>query len=175
MRRLIALLTVVGALAGGATMGIMGAAAIEEEGGATLAEEPAISDSTAPSEPEDRGAGEHLILVVGGSFATRAEAQAANAGLTFGDVQGYYVAATDQFQGLRASLGAAAGDYVLVSAFRTEAGALEFADLATSAGLPALITDRLYNRGDEYVGLGQEPAPDGSGPLRGPIPGVTLK
>jgi hypothetical protein len=25
------------------------------------------------------------------------------------------------------------------------------------------------------VGLGQEPAPDGSGPLRGPIPGVTLK
>ena len=175
MRRLTALVTVVGAVVAGAATGIVGAAAIDEEGDATLSEAPAVSDATVPSEPQDRGTGEYLILVVGGSFATRAEAAAANAGLTFGDVQGYYVAATDQFQGLRASLGAAAGDYVLVSAFRTEAGALEFADLAASAGAPAVVTERLYNRGDEYVGLGQEPAPDGSGPLRDPIPGVTLK
>lgn len=174
MRRFTTLLTLAAALAAGALTGIVGAAAVEEDD-STLSEAPAVSDPSAPAEAEDRGAGEHLILVVGASFPTRAEAEAANAGLAIGDVQGYYVAATDQFEGLRAFLGAAAGDYVLVSAFRTEAGAREFADLAASAGAPALVTDRLLNRGYEYVGLGQEPDPDGSGPLRDPIPGVTLK
>ena len=40
-----------------------------------------------------------LVVVVGGVFATRAEAEAANAAMTFGDVQGYYVVPVAQFQG----------------------------------------------------------------------------
>jgi hypothetical protein len=70
-------------------------------------------------------------------------------------------------------MGAAADEYVLVTAFRTEAGARDFLDLADAAEQPALLTPRMENRGTVYVGLGQEAHPDGSGPLIGPLPGVS--
>jgi hypothetical protein len=134
---------------------------------------PASRDPSVPTLTEDRGAGERLVLVVGGAFATREEAEAANSGILIGDLQGFYVAPTDQFVGLDRSLGEADGEYVLVSAFRTGRGARDFLDLVRSAGASAFITPRLENLGFEYVGLGQEADPDGSGPLTEPIPGLT--
>jgi hypothetical protein len=121
----------------------------------------------------DLGIGEHVLLVVGGAFDSRAVAEQENRRIAFGDVHGYYVAATDQFVGLRDVLGTAAADHVLVTAFRTAEGAADFLGLARAVDAPALLTPRLQNLGFEYVGLGQEPHPDGSGPLIGPLPGVS--
>lgn len=126
-----------------------------------------------PANPIDMGTGEKLVLVVGGVFPTTAEAQAAAGRMAFGELQGYYVAPVAQFIGLAEAVAAKRSDHVLVSAFRTEAGAAEFAQLALAAGAPALVTPRLENLGGVYVGLGQEAAPDGSGPLTEPIPGVS--
>ena len=121
----------------------------------------------------DLGAGERILLVVGGTFSTGEEAEAANEQILIGDLQGYYVARTEQFVGLRDFLGSTANDYVLVTAFRTDAGAHEFLQVARAAGAPALPSPRLENRGDVYVGLGQEAHPNGSGPLIGPLRGVS--
>lgn len=134
---------------------------------------PALGDASVPSLVQDRGAGERLLLVVGGSFATRAEAEQANQAIRIGDLQGFYVAQTDQFVGLDRVLGEADAEFVLVSAFRTGRGAREFLDLVQGAGAAGFITPRLQNLGFEYVGLGQEADPDGSGPLTEPIPGLT--
>lgn len=135
---------------------------------------PAAGDPSVPTMVQDKGVGERLLLVVGGAFPTREAAQEANANISIGDVQGFYVAGTDQFVGLEQRLGRARGDYVLVSAFRTARGAKEFLDLVQSSGAPAFITTRLQNLGSEYVGLGQEADPDGTGALTEPIPGLTI-
>lgn len=171
MRRWIVGGTVGMGLVAGAAAGLMAAGAT---GGGTE-EPPAVSDAAAPSEPRDRGVGEHLILVVGGAFDTVEEATAANAELSFGDVQGYYVAERSQFEGVDASLRSMPGGWLLVSAFRTQEGADQFAEFAGMMGAPALVTDRVRNTGERFVGLGQEAAPDGEGPQRGPIPGVSLR
>jgi hypothetical protein len=121
----------------------------------------------------DLGVGERVILVVGGAFPTRSEAVQANAGITFGDLQGYYVAPIEQFPGLKDELGVEDANYVLVTAFRTLQGALDFVLLTRAHDAPARVTSRLPNRGYEYVGLGQEAHPDGSGPLIGPLQGVS--
>jgi hypothetical protein len=134
---------------------------------------PAARDPSVPRTDADMGKGERLVLVVGGAFATREEAEEANEGIAIGDVQGFYVAATAQFPGLDETLGQEEAKYALVSAFRTARGAREFLDLVQTAGYPAVVTPRLENLGWEYVGLGQEAAPDGSGPVTEPIPGVT--
>jgi hypothetical protein len=171
MRRWMMALTVGLGLASGAATGLVAAGAAGSPSGAP----PAAFDPEAPSEAKDRGVGEDLILVMGGVFDTFEEATAANAALSFGDVQGYYVAERSQFEGVDASLGSMPGDWLLVSAFRTQEGADQFAEFADIVGAPALVTDRVHNTGERFVGLGQEPAPDGTGPQRGPIPGVTLK
>jgi hypothetical protein len=134
---------------------------------------PAARDPSVPRTDADMGTGERLLLVVGGAFATREEAEEANEGIAIGDVQGFYVAATAQFPGLDETLGQEEAKYALVSAFRTARGAREFLELVQTAGYPAVVTPRLENLGWEYVGLGQEAAPDGSGPVTEPIPGVT--
>ena len=121
----------------------------------------------------DLGAGEKVLLVVGGAFETREEAEEANETIGLGDVQGYYVAATDQFEGLRDHLGVEGAEFVLVSAFRTAQGAADYIAVARANDAPAVLTPRLVNHGYEYVGLGQEPHPDGRGPLIGPLPGVS--
>jgi len=154
----------------GAT-GVVGAVAASGPGRQPVP--PALRDASAPKLAEDRGEGERLLLVVGGSFATRAEAERANQTIRIADLQGFYVAPTDQFVGLDRVLGEADAEFVLVSAFRTGRGAREFLDLAQSAGAAGFITPRLQNLGFEYVGLGQEANPDGSGPLTEPIPGLT--
>jgi hypothetical protein len=122
-----------------------------------------------PRMPKDTGPGEYLIAVVGGVYATQAEADAANAQMSLGDVQGYYVVPVEQFDGLAAQVGAKTG-YALVSMFRSEKGAEEFATFVRTFGLPAtIVTQRVKSYGGEYAGLGQEPNPDGTGPLLGPI------
>jgi hypothetical protein len=85
-------------------------------------------------------------------------------------VEGYYVVPVAQFQGFKEQV-PATGDHALVSAFRTEEGAQEFVAFATALGYPAEVLERrVRSLGGLYAGLGQEPAPDGSGPLTGPIP-----
>lgn len=121
----------------------------------------------------DLGSGERVLLVVGGAFPTREAAEEANETIGIGDVHGYYVASIDQFQGLREELGNEDAAFVLVSAFRTARGAADFIAVALANDAPALLTPRLLNRGYEYVGLGQEQHPDGSGPLIGPLPGAS--
>lgn len=134
---------------------------------------PALRDPSAPRTDSDLGTGERLLLVVGGSFDTRQEAEDANQRILIGDLQGFYVARADQFAGLREVIGDPAKDYVLISAFRTSRGAREFLELIQTGGYPAFVTPRLENLGDEYVGLGQEADPKGGGRLTEPISGVT--
>ncbi len=161
------------------------AAAVWSAGVLTLVAGAAVVGRTAPepvrpvvgqSMKPDTGAGEMLVVVLGGVFRTRAEAEAANAAMSFGDVQGYYVVPVAQFQGFRAQAfepgGQAVrpGDQALVSVFRTESGAQEFAALARAMGYPAeVLSTRVRSLGGLYAGLGQEAAPDGAGPLVRPI------
>jgi hypothetical protein len=118
----------------------------------------------------DTGAGELLVAVVGGVYGTSEEAEAGGAGMPFGDVQGYYVAPLSQFLGIRGQLDEA-GDYALLSVFRTDEGAVEFASFAQALGYPATILPlRVQSLGGAYAGLGQEADPGGAGPLTRPIP-----
>jgi hypothetical protein len=172
MRRLIATFGVVAALAGGTGTGLLMAGAQVEP---QHLKAPAVDDPSVPAESQDPGAGEYLLLVVGGSFESQEAAEEANAKMSFGELQGYYVARRNQFEGIEEYLGWVARDWVLVSAFRTQEGADQFAELAEATGAPALVTGRVLNRGDRFVGLGQETASDGEGPQREPIEGVTLK
>ena len=122
-----------------------------------------------PALAPDNGAGELLIAVVGGVFPSRQEAEAANEALVFGDLQGYYVVPVAQFQGFRQETGEP-GDFALVSAFRTEEGAMAFADLGATFGNAAtILPERVRSLGGLYAGLGQEADPDGTGPLLGPV------
>jgi hypothetical protein len=123
-----------------------------------------------PVMPKDTGAGEYLVAVVGGVYATEAEAEAANAEIALGDLQGYYVVPVEQFDGLDGQLGTKGG-FALVSMFRSDKGAEEFASLVGTFGFPAtIVTQRVKSYGGEYAGLGQEASPDGTGPILGPIP-----
>jgi hypothetical protein len=123
-----------------------------------------------PAIPADTGAGELLLVVLGGVYPTRAEADAAAAQMTFGDLHGYYVVPVAQFQGFQEQIGQAR-EFALVSAFRTQAGAEAFVELARSYGHPAtILPERVRSLGGLYAGLGQEENPDGTGPLLGPVP-----
>jgi hypothetical protein len=125
--------------------------------------------TSGPAVPADTGAGELLLVVVGGVYPTRAEAVRAAEAMAFGDVQGYYVAPVGQFQGFQQEAGLP-GDFALVSAFRTQEGADSFVEVAHGYGHPAtILPERVRSLGGVYAGLGQEANPDGSGPLTGPI------
>ncbi len=150
----------------GAFAGLMLVAAL----GQTQPEAHPYGRPIGPHMGPDTGAGELLVVVLGGVYPTRAEAEAADQQMTFGDLAGYYVVPLAQFQGFREQLGSP-GDFALVSVFRTDEGAAEFAGFATSLGYPAsILPDRVRSLGGLYAGLGQEANPDGSGPLTGPIP-----
>ena len=139
-------------------------------GGETLPPGPqAVWDPSVPTMPRDLGIGERLILVLGGVYPTTGEAEVANAAFDFGEIQGFYVAPVAQFGGLRAQLGSS-GPYALVSAFRTLDGARGFAEVAEQAGADPRITSRVVSLGGVFAGLGQEAAPNGSGPLSHSVP-----
>lgn len=129
----------------------------------------AVTDASAPSMPRDLGVGERLLLVVEGVYPTKGDAEAANAEFDFGEVQGFYTTQLGNFDGLKVDF-PGRGGWALVSAFRTQEGAQEFAKLAEVAGARVAITPRVTSLGGTYVGLGQESAPDGSGPLSEPVP-----
>lgn len=198
------------------------------------------------------GVGETMLIVVGGEYPTYAAASDAAAALDFGDVQGFYIDATDNYRTIglyeqtspdlrtvecasalqqvgvecppglsqlrdiqpvslryvplsaaRLFLGAEAspgercgavdlppctaawmarllsaegyqlapGQFVLLSAFRTKQGAQAFVESARMAGAAEYAVLRVRKLGGPYVGLGQEPHPDGkSGPLLAPLP-----
>jgi hypothetical protein len=162
MKRTIAV--VAGLVAGVLTsLGIMAVAA------RTAPEPMPFGPPIGPVIRSDTGAGELLLVVVGGTFPSRNDAEVANAAMPFGDLQGYYVVPVAQFQGFRQQAGDP-GDFALVSAFRTEEGAREFLELATSFGHPAtILSERVRSLGGLYAGLGQESNAEGSGPLMGPI------
>jgi hypothetical protein len=58
---------------------------------------------------------------------------------------------------------------LIVTGFRTKQGAEEFLELARAAGVTGLVTVQARKVGGGDIGLGQEPHPDGSGPLLGPL------
>jgi hypothetical protein len=152
----------------GAALGIQAAASAhggDLEGSDSPSRLPAVSRYVAPRAPADLGVGESLIVVSAGTFETRGEAETTNAAFAFGEMQGFYAVPVSQFQGLQAQLGSAK-PWVLASVFRTQAGAEEFAALASLAGATPLITgERSTSLGGEYAGLGQESDPSGLGPL----------
>lgn len=63
---------------------------------------------------------------------------------------------------------------LIVTGFRTKQGAEDFLELARAAGITALVTLQARKIGGGDIGLGQEPHPDGSGPLLGPLPNQEL-
>jgi hypothetical protein len=154
----------------GVAVGVVVGLAVVAVVGRTAPERFPYGKPLGPVMEPDTGAGELLVVVEGGVYTTRAEAAAANEAMPFADLQGYYVVPVGQFQGFKEQVGEP-GDFALVSVFRTDEGAREFADLAASLGYPAtILPDRVRSLGGLYAGLGQEADPDGSGPLTGPIP-----
>ncbi len=153
----------------GVTLGLVGSLVGFATVARTATEAQPYGPPIGPRLAKDTGPGELLLAVVGGVYPSRAQAEATNAKLVFGDLQGYYVAPVDQFVGLADQLGVKGG-FALVSVFRTEVGAAEFVALARSLGLPAtLVAERVQSFGGAYAGLGQEANLEGTGPLLGPI------
>ncbi|GAC1415484.1 MAG: hypothetical protein NVSMB57_10980 [Actinomycetota bacterium] len=121
---------------------------------------PVIATMSIPLGPKhDIGTGEKLIVVVAGEYPTRAEAEAANDSFHFGDLAGFVAARTDWFTAMKP------GGWALVSAFRTASGAGSFESLAGIAGAKHLRRVVTRYTGKQWIGLGQEEKPDGSGPL----------
>ena len=60
---------------------------------------------------------------------------------------------------------------ILATGFRTKRGAQDFIESARAAGITGLVTLQVKKIAGGDIGLGQEPAPDGSGPLSGPLSG----
>jgi len=71
---------------------------------------------------------------------------------------------------LKADLGFEPTDWLALTAFRTKRGAEEFVELARAVGVTGLVVVQATKLGGGDVGLGQEPHPDGSGPLLEPLP-----
>lgn len=123
----------------------------------------ASGSDASPLTGPDIGTGERLLLVVAGEHDTRAEAEAAAPAIDFGHMQGFVVAPTSDFDGL------SPGRWLVLSAFRTVRGAAEFEEQARFAGAKSLRRIMAVYRGRAWIGLGQEPNPDGTGPLNGPL------
>lgn len=120
--------------------------------------------SGAQSRPTDPPAAERIIAIVGGDHSMRASAIADADAMPFGDIQGFYVAPSEAFEG------ETPGRWLLVGAFRTVRGAAEFEDLLRALQIDVVRRIVTTYRGTDAIGLGQEPHPDGSGPLTGPLP-----
>ena len=157
------------AIVAGLAAGVLASIGIMAVTARTAPESTPFGPAVGPSIRSDTGAGELLLVVVGGVYPSRMDAEVANAAMPFGDLQGYYVVPVGQFQGFRQGTWEP-GNFALVSAFRTEEGAREFVELAASFGHPAAtLPERVRSLGGLYAGLGQEPDPDGTGPLVGPV------
>jgi hypothetical protein len=146
---------------------------------------PASTTTGEPSGDSRLGLGETLIVLVAGTYPTRAEAEAGAAAMRLGDGLGFYVDEARNYQA-RAIYSieedslryrGAPGQFIqwpesgwlALTAFRTRAGAqslmprIRFAELEVQAW-------QVVKLGGVYVGLGNEAHPDGSGLLIGPLP-----
>lgn len=157
------------ATAAGLAVVIIASLALLASAGRTAPGQQLYEAPVGPVMAADSGAGELLLVVLGGIYPTRADAEAANDQMPFGDLAGYYVVPVAQFQGFKEEVGTP-GDFALVSVFRTDLGAQEFVTFAHSLGYPAtILPDRVQSLGGLYAGLGQEADPNGFGPLTHPI------
>jgi hypothetical protein len=157
------------AITAGLAVGVLASIGLMAVAARTAPEAAPYGRPIGPAIASDTGAGELLLVVLGGVYPSRLDAETANATMPFGDLQGFYVVPLAQFQGFREQLGEP-GEFALVSVFRTEEGAQDFVALAATFGYPAMILpERVRSLGGVYAGLGQEPSPDGSGPLLGPV------
>jgi hypothetical protein len=158
------------ATAAGLVIGIVASLGLQATIGRTAPRPPSYGPAIGPVMSTDTGASELLLVVSGGTYSSRADAEVANDQMPFGDVAGFYVVPVAQFQGFKEQVGTP-GDFALVSVFRTELGAQEFVTFAESLGYPAtILPDRVRSLGGLYAGLGQEADPNGLGPLTHPIP-----
>lgn len=157
------------AAGGGLAAGVTAMLILAAIGHSSPSGPPALRDPNVPRMTQDLGTGEQLILVIGGFYNTQQEAQTAAVSYDFGDLQGYYVVPTGDYLGLTDQF-PDVGGWMLASAFRTTEGAQEFQQLAWSTGAPAWVSQRVTSLGGTYAGLGQEAAPDGSGPLTHSVP-----
>jgi hypothetical protein len=154
----------------GLVIGIIASLALQATTGRTAPQPESSGPPIGPVMSPDSGASELLLAVLGGMYETRADATAANDQMSFSDLAGYYVVPVAQFQGFKEQVGSA-GDFALVSVFRTEMGAQEFVAFAHALGYPAtILPDRVQSLGGVYAGLGQEADPNGVGPLIHPVP-----
>ena len=67
------------------------------------------------------------------------------------------------------SLRMPSGRSVIATAFRTKAGAIDFLSFARAAGVTNLVVVQAFKAAGGSMGIGQEPNPDGSGPLTHPL------
>lgn len=133
------------------------------------------------SKPDGEGVGETVIIVVGDAFASHSEAAAAADEPLFGDVQGFYVDVSDNYRLLDICRGSEprpplladsallSGQWLLLTAFRTTAGAAEFVEQLQATQFAEAEVYLVEKLGGPDVGLGQEPHPDGGGPLLSPL------
>lgn len=219
----------------------------EDAGAASPSDEPVTTDYGDPG----TGRGERLLLLVTGSYATEAEAAAVAGSISYGDIQGLYVAPSDAFDVLdvyeqtnpsfvsspcskprpedvhvcetgqferirvqqeprlrrvpgaqwRSELGSRRsasgrcakddappcvadrfdellgedgqlerGRWLVVSGFRTKLGAQQFLLASYTARQEQAVVLRVQKNDDTDIGLGQEPHPNGKGPLVSPLP-----
>jgi len=115
MRRIIA-------TAAGLAIGIIASLVLQATIGRTAPQQQSYGPPIGPVMSTDTGASELLLVVLGDIYPTRADAEAANDQMPFGDLAGYYVVPVAQFQGFKEQVGTP-GDFALVSVFRTELGA----------------------------------------------------
>ena len=153
----------------GTLVALVASAATGRSQGAGAAFPPWLADPSVPRMAKDLGMGESLYLVLGGTFPSKEAAEAANAALAFGEMQGFYAVPVAQYRGLARATDA--GSWALVSAFRTLAGAQGFKAFAANAGATPTIEGPFESLGGLYAGLGQEANPDGTGALLEPLPG----
>ena len=144
------------------------------------------SGGTSPAADPRLGINEPLIVILAaGPFATREEAEIAAEERSLGDVQGFYVDEARHYRQLaRYDIEDDSlrwiGDpgpfvrfptqgWLVLTGFRTRAGAESLMPRVNAAELEVEAW-QVLKRGGEYIGLGQEAHPDGSGPLEGPLP-----
>jgi hypothetical protein len=131
------------------------------------------------------GVGETLIVIVGGRFETRAEAERFAAEMARGGGPVFHVDQASNYQGrARYAIEEVSlrylgppppavewpeGGWLAATAFRTRAGAQTLLPLIRFAEIEVQAW-QVVKLGGEYVGLGRELHPDGSGPLTAPLP-----
>lgn len=121
--------------------------------------------------PMVTGVGETLFLVVEGAYPTKlgADASLETSQAAFGDLQGFYEDASWNYEPLDGTT-FPPGSWLVLTAFRTQWGVDEFADLTEAVGVTGYQVVRARKIAGGFIGLGQEPDPSGEAVLLYPLP-----